>query len=175
MLTCSKWQKRSLLLCVFVSHRSFVCVCRNWSGNLVFRTTIIENTYLRLAAIPFKVEANNSLFFCYYKHTRKSLPSFHSCSVYNSLDSVNQFKELSFHGKTTQGNRAFIDWWLFQLCNALAHYNSILCCAYIEIFFDYVHSHVLSEPIGLVIGVWIRVSILVASYLIKFDAISKKN
>ena len=52
--------------------------------NLALRTTIIEDTHLALAVIPFKVEANNSLFFCHYKHTRKNLPSFRSCSVYNS-------------------------------------------------------------------------------------------
>ena len=46
--------------------------------NLAFRTTIIEDTQLTLAVIPFKVEANNSLFFCHYKH-KKKLPSFRSC------------------------------------------------------------------------------------------------
>ena len=34
---------------------------RNQPGNLAFRTTIIEDTHLTLAAIPFKVKANNSL------------------------------------------------------------------------------------------------------------------
>ena len=31
--------------------------------NLAFKTTIIEDTHLTLAVIPFKVEANNSLIF----------------------------------------------------------------------------------------------------------------
>ena len=67
--------KTALLLDFFVSHLLFVHVRRNYSGNLAFRTTIIEDTHLTLAAISFKVEANNSLFFCHYKHTRKNLPS----------------------------------------------------------------------------------------------------
>ena len=41
---------------------------------------------LTLAAIPFRVEVNNSLKkICHYKQTRKNQPSFLSCSVYNSL------------------------------------------------------------------------------------------
>ena len=38
----------------------FACAATN-RGNLAFRTTIIEDTHLTLATIPFKVEANNSL------------------------------------------------------------------------------------------------------------------
>ena len=41
--------------------------------NLAFKTTIIKNAYLTLAVIQFKVEANNSLIFCHYKHIRKIL------------------------------------------------------------------------------------------------------
>ena len=33
--------------------------------NLAFRTTITEDTHLTLAVISFKVEANNSIFFCH--------------------------------------------------------------------------------------------------------------
>ena len=43
--------------------------------NLAYRTTIIEDTHLTLAVIPFKVEANNFLIFHHYKHTRENLPS----------------------------------------------------------------------------------------------------
>ena len=40
----------------------FVCAAIN-RVNLAFRTTIIEDTHLTLAVIPFKVEVNNSLIF----------------------------------------------------------------------------------------------------------------
>ena len=40
----------------------FACTATN-RGNLAFKMTIIEDTHLTLAAIPFKVEANNSLIF----------------------------------------------------------------------------------------------------------------
>ena len=40
----------------------FACAAIN-RVNLAFRTTIIEDTHLTLAVIPFKVEANNSNFF----------------------------------------------------------------------------------------------------------------
>ena len=40
----------------------FACVATNRS-NLAFGMTIIEDTHQTLAAIPFKVEANNSLTF----------------------------------------------------------------------------------------------------------------
>ena len=52
---------------------------RNKPGNLAFRTTIVEDTHLTLAAIPFKVEAN-ALIFRYYKHEKKfaEFPFFYS-------------------------------------------------------------------------------------------------
>ena len=40
----------------------FACAASN-RANLAFKTTIIEDTYLTLVGIPFKVEANNSLIF----------------------------------------------------------------------------------------------------------------
>ena len=40
----------------------FKCAAIN-RVNLAFRMTIIEDTHLTLAVIPFKVEANNSLMF----------------------------------------------------------------------------------------------------------------
>ena len=62
----------------------------NKNGNFYkgteFRTTIIEDTHLTLAAIPFKVEANNSLI-CFAitnireKTCRVSVP----VHIYNSL------------------------------------------------------------------------------------------
>ena len=56
--------------CIFSSglHRSicslssFVCVRRNYSGNLAFRTTGVEGTHLTLTAILFHVKVKNSLF-----------------------------------------------------------------------------------------------------------------
>ena len=72
--------RASSFLTVFL----FACAASNWV-NLAFKTTIIEDTHLTLAVILFEVEANNSLIFCYYKLTRKNVPSFRFCSVYNSL------------------------------------------------------------------------------------------
>ena len=40
----------------------FACTASN-RVNSALRTTVIEDTHLTLAVIPFKVEANNSLFF----------------------------------------------------------------------------------------------------------------
>ena len=40
----------------------FACVVTN-RANLAFRMTVIEDTHLTLAVIPFNVEANNSLIF----------------------------------------------------------------------------------------------------------------
>ena len=53
--------KTALLSGFFVSLRLFVRVINR--GDLAFRTTIIEDTHLTLAAIPFKVEAKNTLIF----------------------------------------------------------------------------------------------------------------
>ena len=55
-----KWHscRASSFLTVFL----FACAAGNWD-NLAFKTTIIEDTHLTLAAIPFNVEANNSLIF----------------------------------------------------------------------------------------------------------------
>ena len=48
----------------------------------MFKTTIIEDTHLTLAAIPFKVEANNSLNFCDCKQFEKI------CQVFVSFQSI---------------------------------------------------------------------------------------
>ena len=53
--------KRSLASDFFVPCRLFLR--RNQSSNSAFTTTVVEDTHLTLAAIPFKVEANNSLIF----------------------------------------------------------------------------------------------------------------
>ena len=76
------WQKTGTFvgLLPFLSPSFFFACAATNRG-----TTIIEDTRLTLAAIPFKVEASNSLIFCHYKRTRKNLPSFRSLSVYNSL------------------------------------------------------------------------------------------
>ena len=47
----------------FVGLLRFLPSCRNLSANLAFRATVIEDTHLTLAAIPFNVEANNPLIF----------------------------------------------------------------------------------------------------------------
>ena len=47
-----------LFLIIFL----FACAAIN-QANLALKTTIIEDTHLTLAGIPFKVEANNSLIF----------------------------------------------------------------------------------------------------------------
>ena len=44
--------------------------------NLAFRMTIIEDTHLTLAVIPFKVEANNSLNFLLLQTYEKSFAEF---------------------------------------------------------------------------------------------------
>ena len=81
--------------------------------NLAFKTTIIEDIHLTLAVVPFKVEANKSLIFCHYKHTRKNLPSFRYFTVYNSLmKSISRFKNLSFHGDFKMG---VLNVFLFEL------------------------------------------------------------
>ena len=72
---------------------SFLLACTASNrANLAFKTTIIEDTHLTLAGIQFKVEANNSLIFCHYKHTRKkvSVP----VHIYNSLSLYMYVREL---------------------------------------------------------------------------------
>ena len=48
-------------------------------------TTIIEDTHLTLAVIPFKVEANNSLIFLPLQTNKKKIAEFPFLLVYNSL------------------------------------------------------------------------------------------
>ena len=66
----------------------FLCAANN-RANLVFKTTIIEDTHLTLAGIPFNVETNNSLILLplqIYKKkiSRVSVPVY----IYNSLVTV---------------------------------------------------------------------------------------
>ena len=63
----------------------------NQSFNIAPKTTGIEDIYRTLTAIPF-LSRGKQLFeeFFYYKHTRKTLPSFHSMRIYNSWFAVNQ-------------------------------------------------------------------------------------
>ena len=51
-------------------------------SNITFKTTVVEDTHLTLAVIPFKVGANNSNFFAITNTWEKI---YHSCSAYNSL------------------------------------------------------------------------------------------
>ena len=83
MFMCSNQQKTALSS-DFLFLTVFACAAINLV-NLAFRTTIITDKHLTPAFIPFKVEVNNSLIFCHYKHARKNLPSFRSFTVYDSL------------------------------------------------------------------------------------------
>ena len=57
--------------------RSFLFACAaSHRANFAFKTTIIEDTHLTLIGIPFKLEANNSLIFCHYKHMTKKFAEF---------------------------------------------------------------------------------------------------
>ena len=60
---CAATSKRGTFFGLLRSSFFFIRVRRNEPGNLAFKTAIIEDTRLTLAAIPFKVEANNSLIF----------------------------------------------------------------------------------------------------------------
>ena len=56
---------------------SFLCACAAINPvNLVFKTTIAEDTHLTLAAGPFKVEANNSINFLPLKPYEKNFFKF---------------------------------------------------------------------------------------------------
>ena len=59
----------------FLTDFLFLCSAAN-HVNLAFRTTIIEDTHLTLAVIPFKVEANNSLTFSPLQTYEKNIPKF---------------------------------------------------------------------------------------------------
>ena len=54
--------RRSCLVSSFLIVFLFACSTSN-QANLAFKTTIIEDTHLTLAAFQYKVEANNSLIF----------------------------------------------------------------------------------------------------------------
>ena len=71
------------LVC-FSVYSLFACAI-NYRVNLVFKTTIIEDTHLTLAVVPFKVEANNSLIFLPLHTYKKKLAESPFLLVYNSL------------------------------------------------------------------------------------------
>ena len=60
MLFVLQLAKNGTLFGLFRFSLSFLFAC--WV-NLAFKTTVMEDTHLTLAVIPFKVETNNSLFF----------------------------------------------------------------------------------------------------------------
>ena len=62
----------------------FACAAIN-RENLAFRTTIIEDTHLTLAVIPFKLEANNCLICLSLQTYEKKFAKFPFLLVYNSL------------------------------------------------------------------------------------------
>ena len=69
--------KMGTLVRLFRLSLSFLFACAVISRvNLAFRTTIIEDTHLTLAVIPFKVEANNSLIFLLLQTYEKKLAEF---------------------------------------------------------------------------------------------------
>ena len=57
---------------------SFVCVRRNHSRNLAFKSTGAEDTYLTLAVISFQVGVNNSLNFLFLQTFEKRFAEFPS-------------------------------------------------------------------------------------------------
>ena len=59
----------------FSSSFLFECAASNWA-NLAFEMTIIKDTQLTLAVIPFKVEANNSLNFLHFQTSEKKFAEF---------------------------------------------------------------------------------------------------
>ena len=81
----------------------------------MFTTTIIKDAHLALAAMPFKVEANVSLFFLPLQTTRKHLPSFRSFSVYNSL-----YKQLKSVSDTILASCGY-----FMPCRAMISFYSM--------------------------------------------------
>ena len=84
---CSTTQKsHSLRVSPFLIIFFFVRLRRNQSRNLVFTTTVVEDTHLTLAGIPFKVEATNSLIFLLLQtYEKKFAEFFESCSVNKSF------------------------------------------------------------------------------------------
>ena len=76
---------------------------------LAIRTTIIGDTYLTLAAIPFKVDANNSLIFSPIQTYEKKFAEFPFLLVYNSLIHV--------HHRRLVSSRQVVDKELFRECS----------------------------------------------------------
>ena len=83
----------------------FVCARRNQLDNLAFRSTIIEDTHLTLAAIPCGVEGNYSLIL---NIQEKNLPNFLSFIVYNSLVCVGTALHISICTTLTHVYSLFI-------------------------------------------------------------------
>ena len=83
---CVSTSKNGTLFGLFRFSLYFLSVCAaNNLVNLAFKTTIIEDTHLTLTAIPFKVEANNSLNFLPLQTYEKKFAEFPFLLVYNSL------------------------------------------------------------------------------------------
>ena len=85
---CFNQQKTALSSGFFVYH-CLLCLRLSTAINRVnlgFRTTIIEDTHLTLAVIPFKVETNNCLIFLSLQTYEKKFAKFPFLLVYNSLD-----------------------------------------------------------------------------------------
>ena len=95
---CSTSQKRHFqvtsLLIVYFCPRAPQLI-RKFS----FRTISVEDTHSTLAVIPVKVEVNNFLILLLLQTHEKNLPSFRSCSVYNSL--INHIKTLDLSTLST--------------------------------------------------------------------------
>ena len=72
----------------------FACATIN-RVNLAFKTTIIEDTHLTQAVIPFKVEENNSLIILLLQTYEKKIAEFPFLLVYNFLHRTNISYKLS--------------------------------------------------------------------------------
>ena len=83
---CVSTSKKRHSLRIFCFSLCFLFACAAINRvNLEFRTTIIEDTHLTLAVIPFKVEVNNSLIFLPLQTYEKKFAEFPFLLVYNSL------------------------------------------------------------------------------------------
>ena len=69
-------KKKPLTSGFFGSYVYFLCMRRNQSSDLAFRTAVVKDTHLTLTAIPFKVRANNSLIISLLRTYEKKFAEF---------------------------------------------------------------------------------------------------
>ena len=81
---CVSTSKNGTLVGLLRFSPSFLFACAAFNRiNLAFKTTIIEDTHLTLAVVPFKVEANNSLIFLPLQTYEKKIANFPFLAAYN--------------------------------------------------------------------------------------------